>query len=106
MLQMVLDGPQFIRQQEEGTQKLSKSWLLWQTIPMLQICMDTPQFIWQNGHTEIVKILAPLTDNPNAPNEFGFTTPISLAAGNGHTKIIKILAPYSMKLLAGHCHEI
>ena len=27
----------------------------------------------RNGHTEIVKILAPLTDNPNAPNDSGFT---------------------------------
>ena len=25
----------------------------------------------QNGHTEIVKILAPLTDNPNAPDDSG-----------------------------------
>ena len=35
--------------------------------------------------TEIVKILAPLTDNPNAPNEYG-NTPILWAAlkGQGH----------------------
>ena len=34
----------------------------------------TPIF-WaaQNGHTEIVKILAPLTDNPNAQNDYGIT---------------------------------
>ena len=32
----------------------------------------------QNGHTEIVKILAPLTDNPNASNKYGMT-PISIA---------------------------
>ena len=44
------------------------------------------------GYTDIVKILAPLTDNPNAPNNFG-VTPIHLAAFNGHTEIIKILAP-------------
>ena len=30
-------------------------------------------------NTEIVKILAPLTNNPNAPNEIG-STPIYLAA--------------------------
>ena len=31
--------------------------------------METPIY-WaaSNGHTEIVKSLAPLTDNPNAPN--------------------------------------
>ena len=33
-----------------------------------------------------------MTDNPNAPNEFG-NTPIYEAALNGHTEIIKILAP-------------
>ena len=44
------------------------------------------------GHTEIFKILAPLTDNPNAPDEGG-RTPIYKAAMNGHTEIVKILAP-------------
>ena len=41
-------------------------------------------------NTEIVKILAPLTDNPNAPNEYG-ETPIYWAACFGHTEIVKIL---------------
>ena len=45
------------------------------------------------GHLEIVKILAPLTDNPNAPNECG-QTPIYWATQYGHTEIVKILAPY------------
>ena len=45
-----------------------------------------------NGHTEIVKILVPLTDNPNAPNDCG-KTPIHWAARTGHTEIVKILAP-------------
>ena len=44
------------------------------------------------GHTEIVKILAPLTDNPNAPDKSGETS-IYWAAQNGHTEIVKILAP-------------
>ena len=39
---------------------------------------------------EIVKILAPLTENPNAPNHNG-VTPIHKAAYNGHAKIVKIL---------------
>ena len=42
--------------------------------------------------TEIVKILAPLTHNPNAPDRNG-ETPIHVAAINGHTEIVKILAP-------------
>ena len=44
-----------------------------------------------NVDTEIIKILAPLTDNPNKPNENG-QTPIHFAAWNGHTEIVKILA--------------
>ena len=44
------------------------------------------------GHTEIVKILAPLTGNPNAPNNER-ETPIYYAAYHGHTEIVKILAP-------------
>ena len=45
------------------------------------------------GYTEIVKILVPLTDNPNAPDKAG-ETPIFWAARNGHTEIVKILAPF------------
>ena len=44
--------------------------------------------------TEIVKILAPLTDNPNDPAEDG-DTPIYWAACNGHTEIIKILITFT-----------
>ena len=55
---------------------------------------------------EIVKILAPLADNPNAPDKYGHTplhwghtsndgdTPILRAAFYGHTEIVKILAPF------------
>ena len=43
--------------------------------------------------TEIVKILAPLTDNPNVSDEFFGATPIYWAARCGHTEIVKILAP-------------
>ena len=45
-----------------------------------------------NGHSEIVKILAPLTNIPNAPSCDG-STPIFWAACNGHTQIVQILAP-------------
>ena len=41
--------------------------------------------------TEIVKILAPLTDNPNGPDKWG-RTPIYESTINGHTEIVKILA--------------
>ena len=41
---------------------------------------------------EIVEIVAPLTNNPNAPNEDG-STPIHLAAWKGYTEIVKILVP-------------
>ena len=50
---------------------------------------------WQNSPEktiEIVKILAPLTDNPNAPDKCG-NTPIYRSAYYGHTEIVKILAP-------------
>ena len=46
----------------------------------------------KKGHTEIVKILVPLTDNPNAPNKDG-DTPIHVAACAGNTEIVKILIP-------------
>ena len=47
------------------------------------------------GNTEIVKILAPVTDNPNSPNTAG-ETPIHNVACNGHAEIIKILAPLTV----------
>ena len=72
---------QFIGQHIMGIQKLSKSWHL----------SPIHEAAW-NGHIEIVKILAPLTDNPNAPDADG-RTPIHKAALNGHTEFVKILAP-------------
>ena len=44
-----------------------------------------------NGYIEIVKILAPLTNNPNVPDKSG-KTPIYWAAKHGYTEIVKILA--------------
>ena len=43
------------------------------------------------GNIEIVKILAPMTNNPNYPNKY--VTPINLVAFHGHTEIVKFLAP-------------
>ena len=56
--------------------------------------------IWKNcekmkssiENTEIVKILAPLTNNPNAPNK-NTEIQILCAAINEYTGIVKILAP-------------
>ena len=80
-------------------QKLSKCWCLWQTILILQKKMKihTP-FYWAAnfGHTEIVRILAPLADNPNAPAENG-ETPIYVAASKGHTEIVKYLASLNLR---------
>ena len=55
-----------------------------------KICMNRGRS--SDEDMEIVKILAPLTDNLNAPNKIG-DTPIYWAAWNGHTEIVKILAP-------------
>ena len=45
-----------------------------------------------SGYAEIVRIMAPLIDDNNAPDENGWT-PIYRAAYNGNTEVIKILAP-------------
>ena len=42
---------------------------------------------------EILKILAALTDNPNATNKWIENTPIYMCAINGHLEIAKILVP-------------
>ena len=47
------------------------------------------------GHTEIIKLLAPLTVNPNAHDKNG-GTPIRNAAENGHFEIFKILVPLTV----------
>ena len=49
-------------------------------------------FYLADEDTKILKIIAPLMDNPNSPNASG-STPILFAALNGHTEIVKILAP-------------
>ena len=61
----------------------------------LPYCGGETLIFWATveGHTEIVKILAPLTDNPNAPTKYYRETPIHRAALFGYTEIVKILAP-------------
>ena len=44
------------------------------------------------GNPEIVKILAPLIEDPNSPNNQG-KTPIQEAFFNGNIEIVKILGP-------------
>ena len=73
-------------------QKLSKSWPLWQTILNAPNQYgSTPIFkaAWF-GHTEIVKILAPLTDDINAPNDYE-ETPSSVAKND---EILRILQSF------------
>ena len=57
-----------------------------------KIFADKQDLILSHEDIEVVKILAPLTDNLNAPDEHG-KTPIYLAAYNGHIEIVKFLAP-------------
>ena len=54
---------------------------------MLKMNLGELHFFW---HNEIVKVLAPLTDNLNAPDKFG-NTPLLWAKFNGNTEIVKIL---------------
>ena len=49
-------------------------------------------FLYILGSADIVEILAPLCDNPNAPNPEGWT-PILVATNFGRTDIVQILAP-------------
>ena len=49
-----------------------------------------------NGHLEIVRFLAPLSENPNAPNEDG-ETPIDVANDGGHNEIVQFLQSYIKK---------
>ena len=53
---------------------------------------DVIQTAAYKGQTDIVKILAPLTDTPNAPDEDDYT-PIFSAIRYGHTEIVRTLAP-------------
>ena len=47
-----------------------------------------------HGHAEIVKILAPLTDIPNFPDNQG-VRPIDNATLKGHTEIVEILSKFN-----------
>ena len=58
----------------------------------MKICNISHEEESSDENTEIVKILAPLTDNPNSPHKDG-RNPIYWAAFRGHTEIVKILAP-------------
>ena len=47
----------------------------------------------RNGTVKIVKILAPLSENPNSLDPHGWT-PLHSAFHYGHHDIIKVLEPY------------
>ena len=46
------------------------------------------------NHREVVRILASLTDNPNAACENG-RTPLQFAVRHGHREIVRILDPHA-----------
>ena len=56
-------------------------------------CCEKSQWkLWEESsdeNTKIVNILAPLTDNPNDPDDEYGSTPFHWAAVNGHTEIVK-----------------
>ena len=60
----------------------------------IDVCEQSNQYQISYHDEEVVKILAPLTDNLayTDPNYYG-RTPINRAAMSGHTEIVKILAP-------------
>ena len=46
-------------------------------------------------NVEIIKLLVPMSDNPNAPHPRDGYTPLQYAAMNGISEIIKSLVPYT-----------
>ena len=58
------------------------------------------------NHREVVRILASLTDNPNAACENG-RTPLQFAVRHGHREIVRILDPHANDFNdPGHNEEI
>ena len=62
------------------------------SVPFNEVYASAPWSALDLASAELVEIMAPLFDNPNAPDENG-RTPIYWAALYGHTEIVKILAP-------------
>ena len=52
------------------------------------------KWVLSDEDMEIVKILAPLIDNPNAPDIYGIT-PVFWAEAKGHAEIVRILSPFN-----------
>ena len=46
-----------------------------------------------HGKLEVIKILAPLTDNPNSRDELG-ETPMDCAVRAGHSEVVKFLKTF------------
>ena len=71
---------------------------------LIRLCSDKPEGEWRSpfftvylhavshGYAEVVKVLATLYLNPNAPDPSGYT-PIHYAARNGQAEVLRILAP-------------
>ena len=59
----------------------------------------------EHGHFEVIKTLAPLSENPNASVNCYYFSPISSAVRNGHLEIIKFLVPLSENLTSEAIEE-
>ena len=77
---------------------MSKSWLLWDNPNAPTKYGETTIYLAEaDGHTEIIEILTPWTDNPNDPKRW--VTSIHGAASRGHTEIVKILSNQNVSKL-------
>ena len=72
-------------------------------IPLTKDALVADQIGWNpihhaafNGHSEVIKLLCNLTDNPNASEPTPYNvmpdTPIHMSAKNGHIEVVRILA--------------
>ena len=67
----------------------------------------TPIFLAaKEGHTEIVKLLSDMSDDPNSSSNgdhvFGDNTPMQTACENGHNEVVEVLQSYGFKCKCGN----
>ena len=51
-----------------------------------------------NGHLDVIKFLAPLTENPNTTNLKNGETPVDVAIKRGYNEITQFLQCYSITI--------
>ena len=71
------------------------------SVPFNEVYASAPWSALDLASAELVEIMAPLFDNPNAPDRDG-NPPIYWAAVKGHTEIVKILVPLTDNPNAGN----